>query len=159
MTSDNGDPRQVAALEDALIDADGSKTIRRLDRELGNTPKLRLDPNQLSIRDLKRARVALGGRDPWELLGDPLEAVLLTLWCLKSRDDPAYTMEMAEAEPLGNFDMSAEEPPPPPGATPSSPGLSVAPSDGNGSSAPPDSGGSAPSSSPSTASTPTSTTS
>lgn len=81
--------------------------------------KLRLDPNLLTPRDLKRAKVVLDGRNPFDLLGDPVEAITLTVWCLRSRTDPAYTWDQAEDTPLGEFDMAGEEmePPAPPPPT------------------------------------------
>jgi len=117
------DPHKVEKLERDLIDADGSKAIARLDRELGNAPKLQLDPSQLTIRDLKRAKATvLGGKDPFEALNDPLDAAALTIWCLKSRENPALTLQQAEDTPLGEFEMATEEGPPPPTASPAEPG-------------------------------------
>lgn len=50
----------------------------------------------LKPSDLRRARVVLGGRNPSELLEDPLEAPLLILWCLLSREDPTLTWQQME---------------------------------------------------------------
>jgi hypothetical protein len=77
--------------------------------------KLRLTPDLLTPGDLKRARVALGGRSPWELLEDPLDAMILAIWCFRSRENPDFTFEDAENTPLGEFDMGGEVPPPIPG--------------------------------------------
>jgi hypothetical protein len=93
------------------------------------TEKLRLDPNELTPGDLKRARVALDGRNPWELLEDPLDAMILAIWCFKSREDPTFTFEDAENVKLGEFDMSGQGPPPIPGggANGASPGNDAEP--------------------------------
>ena len=77
--------------------------------------KLKLAPEELTPGDLKRARVALDGRNPWEMLEDPLDAMILAIWCLKSRDDPTFTFEQAENTKLGEFDMGGASPPPTPG--------------------------------------------
>lgn len=77
--------------------------------------KLRLDPEELTPGDLKRARVALKGRNPWEMLEDPLDAMILAIWCLKSRTDPSFTFEQAENTKLGEFEMGDTNPPPTPG--------------------------------------------
>lgn len=79
------------------------------------TDKIRLDPEELTPGDLKRARVALEGRNPWEMLEDPLDAMILAIWCLKSREDPTFTFEQAENTRLGEFDMRDSRPPPTPG--------------------------------------------
>lgn len=70
--------------------------------------KLRLDPSLLTPRDLKRAKVVLGGRNPFDLLADPVEAVTLTVWCLRSRQDSEFTWDQAEDTPLGEFDMGGD---------------------------------------------------
>lgn len=84
--------------------------------------KLRLSIDSLTPRDLIRARVMLGGRDPNEVLAgaDTYERVTLMMWCLKSRTDPAFTWDEALDTPFGEFDASEEEPPPPtgPGGSP-----------------------------------------
>lgn len=72
--------------------------------------KLRLDPSQLTPRDLRRAKLMLEGRNPWELLEDPVDAVVLTIWCLRSRSEPDYTWEQAEDTPLGAFELNEDEP-------------------------------------------------
>lgn len=91
--------------------------------------KIRLDPEELTPGDLKRARVALEGRNPWEMLEDPLDAMILAIWCLKSRTDPTFTFEQAENTRLGDFDMAAAVPPPIPGpaANGASPGSTAKP--------------------------------
>lgn len=71
--------------------------------------KLTLDPSLLTPRDLKRAKVALDGRNPFDLLEDPVEAVALTIWCLKSREDPEFTWDQAEDTPLADFGMAVED--------------------------------------------------
>ena len=95
--------------------------------------KIRLDPAQLTPRDLKRAQVALKGQNPWELLEDPLDALILTIFCLRSRDDPEFTYEDALDVPLGDFELvNEEEPPPPSPATPSLNGSPAASESGKG---------------------------
>ena len=88
------------------------------------TDKIRLDPEELTPGDLKRARVALEGQNPWEMLEDPIDAMILAIWCLKSRSDPTFTFEQAENTRLGDFDMGDAVPPPtePPAASGGSPG-------------------------------------
>lgn len=71
--------------------------------------KVRLDPSQLTPRDLRRAKVMLEGRNPWELLEDPVDAVVLTIWCLRSRDDCEFTWDQAEDTPLGDFEVVSED--------------------------------------------------
>jgi hypothetical protein len=71
--------------------------------------KLRLDPSLLTPRDLKRAKVVLDGRNPFEMLEDPVDAMTLTVWCLRSREDPEFTWDQAEDTPLGDFDMAVED--------------------------------------------------
>jgi hypothetical protein len=93
------------------------------------TDKPKLSPEELTPGDLKRARVALDGRDPWELLEDPLDAMVLAIWCLKSRTDPTFTFEQAENTRLGEFDLADANPPqtPGPGGNGASPGNTVRP--------------------------------
>lgn len=80
--------------------------------------KIRLDPSQLTMADLRRAKAALDGRNPWELLDDPIEAVVITIFCLRSRDDPEFTMDDAALVPMGEFEMAEDTEPPPPTAEP-----------------------------------------
>lgn len=90
--------------------------------------KLRLDPEELTPGDLKRARVALDGRNPWELFEDPLDAMILAIWCFKSREDPTFTWEQAENTRLGEFDMGDVVPQTPgPGGNGALPGSSDEP--------------------------------
>jgi hypothetical protein len=120
-------------LEAALLDADGAKTTRRLDRELGNTPKLWLHANNLTPGDMKRARITLGV-DPYRMIGEKVELedrFIFMIWCLKSRDDPSFTLEQAEATPFGEFWMGDDGPPPTPPLEPS--GSSEATPSANGS--------------------------
>lgn len=94
----------------------------------GDSPKLRLDPSQLTMRDLKRARSGpLDGRNPFELLEDPLDAVTLAIWCLRSRTDPEFTWDAADDMSIGEFDMPADEDgTPPPMASPAPSGKPTA---------------------------------
>ncbi|HWD44016.1 MAG TPA: hypothetical protein VHM23_09985 [Actinomycetota bacterium] len=83
--------------------------------------KIRLDADLLTPRDMRRARVALDGRNPFELLDDPIDRVVLVVWCLVSRDDPSFTWEQAEDVPFSRLDTGSDEPDPPT-AAPGSPG-------------------------------------
>lgn len=94
--------------------------------------KIKLDPESLTPRDLRRARVVLDGRNPFELLDDPLDRVVLTIWCLVSRDDPSFTWEQAEDIPFSRLDTGGDEPDPPT-APPGSPGRGHAPRPATGS--------------------------
>jgi hypothetical protein len=76
--------------------------------------KIRLDPQQLTIRDLKRAKAGpLGGRDPFSALEDPLDAATLIAWCVRSRDDPEFTWADAENLDLGSFEHGEDDDQPP----------------------------------------------
>lgn len=72
-------------------------------------PRLRYDPDLLTPRDLIRARTALGGRNPQELMGDPLEQGPLVYWCIRSRTDTGFTYEQALDTPYVEF-MAEEDP-------------------------------------------------
>lgn len=74
----------------------------------------RLTTDELTGRDMKRARVVLKGRDPWELTDDMDERFTLIIWCLKSRHFPGFTWEQAEDTPFGEFLPPSEVPPPTP---------------------------------------------
>jgi hypothetical protein len=82
---------------------------------LADGVKIRVDPDSLTPRDLRRARTVLSGRNPFELLDDPLDRVVLTIWCLVSRDDPSFTWDQAEDMPFSRLDTAGEdaEPDPP----------------------------------------------
>lgn len=72
--------------------------------------KIPLDPQHLTLRDLKRARAGpLEGRDPMEALTDPIDRVALVGWCVRSRDDPEFTWADAEDLTLDAFAWGAEE--------------------------------------------------
>lgn len=96
-----------------------------------------LDPDLLTPRDLRRARAnasvreAASGRDPMEMMNDPLDKTVLTMWCLLSRSDPDLTWDQAEDTQFAAFD--APEPPPPPTAGPTSPGPGDAEQNGSAS--------------------------
>jgi hypothetical protein len=121
MMTDNG---KVEQLEDELLDVDGSKATAALERKLA---KVRLDPDLLTFRDMKRARVVLNGRNPWELLGDPDERGPLIVWCLRSRTDPAFTWDDAEDTNFGQLEQAGTgEPPPQRGGKPGSSGRAPA---------------------------------
>lgn len=71
--------------------------------------KISLDPRDLKIADLKRAKVGpLQGRNPLELFDDPLESATLVVWCVRSRDDPEFTWADAEQVELGDFTQFTE---------------------------------------------------
>jgi len=95
--------------------------------ELAGRPKVRLDPDLLTPRDMKRARVILEGRNPFELLDDPIDRMVLIIWALRSRTDPAFTWAEAEDTPFSDLDTTGDEPPPPRGGPPGSPGPEAAP--------------------------------
>lgn len=115
-----GDNGQVDQLEEELLDVDGSKATAALDRKL---TKVRLDPDLLTFRDMKRARVVLDGRNPWELLADPDERGILIVWCIRSRTDLTFTWEDAENTSFGQLETpDSDEPPPPQGGKPGSSG-------------------------------------
>lgn len=84
-----------------------------------------LNPDILTPRDLQRAKQIIGdGKSPFELLADPETMFPLVIWCLKSREDPAFTWDQALDTPFGEFDMTAgaEDNTPPPIASPDGPG-------------------------------------
>jgi len=83
--------------------------------------KIRVDPDSLTPRDLRRARVVLEGRNPFELLDDPLDRVVLTIWCLVSRDDPSFTWDQAEDIPFSRLDTAGEDAEPDPQTAPGGP--------------------------------------
>lgn len=124
-----GDNGKVEQLEGELLDVDGSKTTAALDRKL---TKVRLDPDLLTFRDMKRARVVLGGRSPWELLEDPDERGILIVWCIRSRTDLAFTWDDAENTSFGELETAESgEPPPPQGGKPGSAGPAPATQSGS----------------------------
>jgi hypothetical protein len=77
------------------------------------------DPMQLTPRDMLRAapvlkeQAGLDDVDPYDLLdvtGDRYLRRVLVIWCLKSRDDPAFTWEQAFDTPFGDlFDEDEDE--------------------------------------------------
>jgi len=72
--------------------------------------KIRPDPDLLTPGDFRRARVALGGRDPWEMLGGHQEdQPVLIAWCLLSRDDPTLTFEDVERWAFGQYILGDDE--------------------------------------------------
>jgi hypothetical protein len=117
----------------------------------GQVPaKPRLDPDELTPADMRRAKVALGGRNPYELMSDPVDLFPLLIWCLRSRTDPDFTWEQAEATRFGDFDMGGggdAEPDPQIGG-PGSPGPEAEPKPASGSRTRRASSASAPSSAP-----------
>jgi hypothetical protein len=77
---------------------------------------VRPDPAILTPNDLKRAKVALDGQSPHELLAEPETMFQVLIFCVRSRTDPSFTFEQAGDVPLGEvFDMAADSPPPTPG--------------------------------------------
>ncbi len=87
---------------------------------MADKEKLQLNPDLLTPRDMKRARKMLEGKNPYELMDDPDEAMILTIWCLRSRTDPTFTYDQAENTPFGEFEVPEQGPPET--ATPSKPG-------------------------------------
>lgn len=72
--------------------------------------KIRIDADLLTAKDMRRARVALGGRDPWELLrGEQEDRAVLIAWCQLSRDNPGLTWDEVEAMPFGTYVEVEEE--------------------------------------------------
>jgi hypothetical protein len=118
MSSDNGSGTvlDLAPVEDPVEDPPDPDETQ--DAAQAAVPKVRMAPGQLTIRDLKRARTVLEGRNPFELLEDPLEAMTLTVWCVRSRTDPALTWEQAEGACLDDFEQVGDDEPPPPTAAP-----------------------------------------
>jgi hypothetical protein len=96
--------------------------------ENGQIPeRQKIDARLLTPRDMARAKVALAemldGRSPYDMVeGDVEDAVPFTIWCLKSRANPAFTWEDALDTPfLGDFDPVSPPQTPPPDASGSSP--------------------------------------
>src|SRR5215216_3466295 len=76
--------------------------------------KVQIDPDLLTPGDFRRGRVALGGRDPWEMLrGHQEDRAVLIGWALLSRDDPTLTLEDVDGWNFGAYiygeDEDAEE--------------------------------------------------
>jgi hypothetical protein len=68
--------------------------------------KVVVDPESLCLDDMKRARKMLKGRNPWEILDnkdEPEDRIALIIWCLRTREDPSYTLEQAYREPMRNY--------------------------------------------------------
>jgi hypothetical protein len=85
-----------------------------------------LDADLLTSRDLLRARAVLGGRNPYELLSDPIESAPLMIWCLLSRERPDLTWDEALDIPISRFAVPESDGGPPPAASPAAPGTSDA---------------------------------
>lgn len=112
--------------------------------------KITLDPDLLNSRDMLRARVVLEGRNPYEVLDDPLERVPLIVWCLVTRDDPSFTWDQALDMPFSRLQFGAGDEPDPPTGPPGSPGPASEPPPASGSKPRRRAGGSAPNSPAST---------
>ena len=89
-----------------------------------------LDPNWprwLNTQDIRRARVALDGKDPFSLInGDREDMLAVLVFCLRSRTDPAFTWAQAQAMPFGEMNLTidsdeGEVPPPTRPPTPAPP--------------------------------------
>lgn len=81
--------------------------------------RIALDPDLLNSRDMIRARGMLKGRNPYELIDDPLERVPLIVWCLMTRTDPSFTWDQALDMPFSRLQFGSGEPDPqidPPGS-------------------------------------------
>jgi hypothetical protein len=94
-------------------------------------PKIVLDADLLTPADMKRARVVLDGRNPFELLDDPIDRVVLVIWCMRSRQDPSFTWAQAEATPFGEVQAAGDDRPPDSAASSSSTGSPPARNNGN----------------------------
>jgi hypothetical protein len=114
MTGTNGHGA-VDQLEEVAVPAEG-----------GSTGQIVLDPDLLNSRDMLCARVALGGRNPYEVLDDPLERVPLIVWCLVTRTDPAFTWDQALDMPFSRLQFGGTDEPDPQTAPPGSPGRGAA---------------------------------
>jgi hypothetical protein len=116
--------------------------------------KLSADPGMLTSNDWKRMRVALGGRDPRELLREAPEdfehLLQFMVFAAMLRNDPGTTWEQAGDVPPGQMlDMTVEDrEPDPPIAPGGSPGPATVPSAASGSGRKPRSSASARSSVP-----------
>lgn len=76
-------------------------------------PRITLDVDQLTPRDMKRARAGpLEGRNPFELLDDPIDRIVLLIWCLRSREDESFTWDQAEATPFHEVEAAGDGRPP-----------------------------------------------
>jgi hypothetical protein len=98
-------------------------------------PRVSLDPDDTTPRDMLRARkmhAERDGRDLDEVMDDRIERGATIIWCLRSRDDPSFTYDMALDTPYR--DVIGEDEPPPPTAPPTKPGSG---SGRSGASAPP----------------------
>lgn len=89
--------------------------------------KLLLNPDQLTARDLRMARDALPGMDVSAMMGDSVDLIPLTIFCLRRRTDPEFTWDQALDTPMSEF-ATVEGPPPtpPPALNGSSPASTAA---------------------------------
>jgi hypothetical protein len=68
------------------------------------TKKVLIGGDLLKPQDMRRARVMLGGRDPWELMrGYQEDRTVLIAWCLLSRDNPDLTWDEVDDQTFGEF--------------------------------------------------------
>jgi hypothetical protein len=77
--------------------------------------KIVVDFSKLTLRDLARARVVLGGKDPYEVAnGD--DVVQLIVWCVRSRSQPDLPWDAALDVEVGELQFPVAVPPqtPPP---------------------------------------------
>jgi hypothetical protein len=87
-------------------------TARKVAEQAAYQPRMyRLTSDELNGRDIKRARIMLDGRNPWEVLDDDDDRFTLIIWCLKSRHIPEFTWDDAEATPYGEFLPPGDLPP------------------------------------------------
>ena len=102
--------------------------------------KFRLSTDELTPRDIKRARTVLG-RDPWVVFGADAEDAedgdqiedkqSLIAWCLLSREDPDITWDDVLDIPFGTWKQGDTPPPTPePSANGVKPAKPTAPSSG-----------------------------
>jgi hypothetical protein len=68
------------------------------------TKKVPIDGDLLKPQDMRRARVMLGGRDPWKVMrGYQEDRTVLIAWCLLSRDNPDLTWDEVDDQTFGEF--------------------------------------------------------
>src|SRR5215218_6211529 len=73
--------------------------------------KVHIDPDLLTPGDFRRGRVALGGRDPWDMLrGHQEDRAVFIGWALLSRDDPTLTLDDVDQWSFGSYILADDEP-------------------------------------------------
>jgi hypothetical protein len=85
---DDGDPQQGEVEQEPLVD-----------------PRPKLDPDELTPNDMRRARDRLGV-NPYEYIAsdaDTEDRLTFIMWCIRSRTEPELTWEQADNTPFGMF--------------------------------------------------------